>query len=94
MMHASGRHESPNAGLCTLDCQVARYGDGYVRAGAELCDDGNANQCGTCNATCQASMAGGNCPVGVGCLSNADCASNFCLNKSASSRLLLVIGER
>jgi hypothetical protein len=40
---------------CDSDCTLRFCGDGYVnRAAGEICDDGNADACGTCNTTCSA----------------------------------------
>lgn len=49
---------------CTVDCQKASCGDGYVRAGVEMCDSGEANgEYGACNATC--SGLGPHCGDGI-----------------------------
>lgn len=41
----------------------------------EACDDGNASDCGTCNATCGTLGAEGpkTCPVGTSCIDDQDC---------------------
>jgi hypothetical protein len=52
-------------------------GDGVIE-GLEYCDDGNSAACGTCNATCDTSQSGGDCPTGVGCISGLDCISGTC----------------
>jgi cysteine-rich repeat protein len=40
---------------CDSDCTFAVCGDGHVNmAAGEVCDDGNALVCGSCNATCSA----------------------------------------
>jgi len=57
---------------------VDRCGNGVVEAG-EACDDGNQAACGTCNASCSASISYPACGGGVSCLSNAECASGTCL---------------
>lgn len=67
-----------DSGECLENCMLATCGDGYVRAGVEMCDDGNNDGCGTCNVSCSATKAGGDCPAGFGCVFNADCASNIC----------------
>lgn len=70
--------ENSNDGVCTTMCRNAICGDGFVMAGIEQCDDGNISNCGTCNSICSASQSGGNCPAGMGCVLNADCASGVC----------------
>ena len=59
-------------GLCVAEC-----GNGVVEPG-ELCDDGNTNACGPCNATCSATGAG-TCPAGTACNANAVCTSGMCV---------------
>jgi hypothetical protein len=60
-------------------CQTSRCGDTYVNTAAqEICDDGNASACGTCSADCTSSQTGGDCPLGTGCVSNADCDNSDC----------------
>jgi hypothetical protein len=47
--------------------------------GEDVCDDGNTNNCGSCNEDCSAvnpSVTG--CANGFGCVHDADCASNTC----------------
>jgi hypothetical protein len=56
---------------------VAQCGDGVVE-GSEVCDDFNADACGTCSFDCSSSQIGGDCPVGSGCGSNDDCLSGLC----------------
>jgi cysteine-rich repeat protein len=60
--------------VCTPRC-----GNGVTEA-PELCDDGNADACGSCNASC-----GGlnplpitGCPLEAGCALDTDCASGDC----------------
>ena len=64
---------------CTSGICVDLCGNGAPDAG-EVCDDGNDLECGTCNAQCDvfAATPADTCPTGVGCGSNADCASNSC----------------
>jgi cysteine-rich repeat protein len=53
-------------------------GNGVLDPG-EVCDDGNANACGTCSADCLSvnTMVQG-CQSGFGCAQAADCANNNC----------------
>ncbi|HEY8429216.1 MAG TPA: DUF4215 domain-containing protein, partial [Sandaracinaceae bacterium] len=57
-------------------CSAAACGDGIV-AGAETCDDGNPDACGTCNDSCNGPGTG-LCDDGTGCRDDADCESSFC----------------
>ena len=36
--------ENADDGECTVECKVARCGDGLVQASVELCDDGDDNR--------------------------------------------------
>jgi cysteine-rich repeat protein len=52
---------TPNCIVCRADCgeELHRVGDvcgNGIPGSAEACDDGNANACGTCNATCSATQ--------------------------------------
>jgi cysteine-rich repeat protein len=60
-------------------CTSSRCGDGYVNTAAlEACDDRNTSACGTCSADCSTSQPGGDCPLGTGCASIADCNNSDC----------------
>ena len=67
-----------------VSCRHASCGDGYVRAGAEQCDDGNASNGDACLTTCIAARCGdGVVQVGVetcddGNASNGDACLNTC----------------
>ena len=73
----------PTSGRCVGiqcgTCAAPVCGNGIVEAG-EVCDDGNALACGTCNANCSA-VGTGTCPVGTGCSANEVCTSMTCTNK-------------
>jgi cysteine-rich repeat protein len=58
--------------------EVSFCGDGIRQSAHEVCDDGNDLPCGRCGAKCQNEVMGGDCQSGVGCVGNADCASNVC----------------
>jgi cysteine-rich repeat protein len=68
---------------CTGTCDVAtgkcvaECGNGILET-PEVCDDGNTDACGPCNATCSAAGAG-TCPVGTGCTTDAVCTSGMCV---------------
>jgi cysteine-rich repeat protein len=66
------------SGSCVNGACAAVCGNGVVDSG-EVCDDGNALACGTCNDTCSAvnGVVTG-CPVSTTCVANADCASAHC----------------
>ena len=57
-----------------FDCP-ANDGSGEATANCELCDDGNIDDCGTCNATCGTAGAAGpkTCPQGTPCVDDRDC---------------------
>ena len=52
-------------------------GDGVVCIASEICDDNNADDCGSCSGDCQ-TLGGGFCPPGIGCTDNTDCYSLDC----------------
>jgi cysteine-rich repeat protein len=69
--------------VCDATCNIVpgatlRCGDGILQSPPEACDDGNSSSCGTCNASCSTLQPGGNCPLGMGCRFDADCASSLC----------------
>ncbi len=84
-----------DAGACTLACQIARCGDGHVKAGAEACDDGNSVNGDGCDNNCTATRCGngivsageacddGNLVNGDGCDSN--CTATRCGNGIVSA---------
>jgi cysteine-rich repeat protein len=50
--------DNDDAGACTSACQIAACGDGFVYAGLEECDDGNASNTDDCIASCQIAACG------------------------------------
>ncbi len=66
------------SGSCFGGECIAVCGNGIKETPDEVCDDGNASSCGTCDALCTAVVAGEACPIGTGCATNADCVRNSC----------------
>jgi hypothetical protein len=75
---------TPCGGLVCEECASGMCepfsvcGDGFVCPITEFCDDGNTDDCGTCNADCSGSGLGPTCPSGTGCVSGLDCLSGVC----------------
>jgi cysteine-rich repeat protein len=73
-----------NTGVCTLGCQAAACGDGFIQVGVEQCDDGANNGAGkACKATCELNVCGdGDKGPGEACddgnQSNDDGCTNVC----------------
>ncbi|MGD2063040.1 MAG: hypothetical protein PVF51_05595, partial [Nitrospirota bacterium] len=66
------------SGMCDAGQCAAECGNGVVEVD-EVCDDGNADDCGPCNADCSASGGETTCPSMSGCTANAVCASGMCV---------------
>lgn len=64
---------APSLNRCVDLC-----GNGIVDDG-EVCDDGNIQECGTCNSDCTATVAWPKCAYRVPCAHDADCASGACV---------------
>jgi hypothetical protein len=59
-------------------------GNGVVDNG-EVCDDYNADVCGTCSDTCTSVQPGDDCASGIGCGVTADCDSSLALMCTANT---------
>lgn len=59
--------------------RCADYCGNAVTDAGEACDDGNVAECGTCNASCSATLTSPQCAGGTTCKGNADCASGSCI---------------
>lgn len=59
---------------CSNDCQINSVcGDGVIQEQAEVCDDGYADDCGSCNADCSATGVGAVCGDGIACEEVEEC---------------------
>jgi cysteine-rich repeat protein len=70
-------HCDINTMVPSLNRCVDLCGNGVLDSG-EVCDDGNIQECGTCNHDCSATLAWPKCAYRVHCAQNADCASGVC----------------